>query len=49
MYVISVCLRGGSFNNHASNVRCANRKRNVPTNRNTNVGLLIALCLISPK
>jgi formylglycine-generating enzyme required for sulfatase activity len=31
-------LRGGSFANQASNVRCANRNRNVPTNRNNNVG-----------
>jgi formylglycine-generating enzyme required for sulfatase activity len=26
-------LRGGSFNNQASNVRSANRNNNVPTNR----------------
>jgi formylglycine-generating enzyme required for sulfatase activity len=32
-------LRGGSFNNQAVNVRSANRNRNVPTNRNNDVGL----------
>ncbi len=31
-------LRGGSFNNQASNVRSANRNNNVPTNRNNNNG-----------
>ncbi len=31
-------LRGGTFNNHASNVRCAYRNHNGPANRNNNVG-----------
>jgi formylglycine-generating enzyme required for sulfatase activity len=31
-------LRGGSFTYQASNVRCANRNRNVPTNRANSVG-----------
>jgi serine/threonine protein kinase/formylglycine-generating enzyme required for sulfatase activity len=31
-------LRGGSFFNRASNVRCANRYWNVPTDRSSNVG-----------
>jgi hypothetical protein len=30
-------LRGGSFDNQASNVRCANRNRNAPADRNNNV------------
>jgi formylglycine-generating enzyme required for sulfatase activity/tRNA A-37 threonylcarbamoyl transferase component Bud32 len=32
-------LRGGSFNSPASNLRCGNRNRNVPTYRSHNVGL----------
>jgi hypothetical protein len=31
-------LRGGSFNNNASNVRSANRNNNRPDNRNNNNG-----------
>ena len=31
-------LRGGSFNNQASNVRSAYRNNNQPTNRNNNIG-----------
>ncbi|MBX3050356.1 MAG: SUMF1/EgtB/PvdO family nonheme iron enzyme [Caldilineaceae bacterium] len=31
-------LRGGSWNNNATNVRTANRNRNEPDNRNNNVG-----------
>ncbi|MBM3130781.1 MAG: hypothetical protein FJ009_19410 [Chloroflexi bacterium] len=31
-------LRGGSFNNHQNNVRCAARNRNNPDNRNRNNG-----------
>jgi hypothetical protein len=31
-------LRGGSFNNQASNVRSANRNNNAPANRNNNNG-----------
>jgi hypothetical protein len=31
-------LRGGSFNNQASNVRSANRNNNAPANRNNNFG-----------
>ncbi|MGH7454269.1 MAG: SUMF1/EgtB/PvdO family nonheme iron enzyme [bacterium] len=31
-------LRGGSWNNNPDNLRCANRNRNNPTNRNDNVG-----------
>src|SRR5262249_12388227 len=36
---ISRVLRGGSFTNPASLVRCADRLRDVPTNRLVNVGL----------
>src|SRR5271167_1659621 len=38
-------LRGGSFNNQASNVRSANRNNNVPTNRNNNNGFRVASTL----
>ncbi len=38
-------LRGGSFNNQASNVRSANRNNNVPTNRNNNNGFRLASTL----
>jgi len=31
-------LRGGSFNNNANNLRCANRNSNHPENRNNNLG-----------
>ncbi|NIR48000.1 SUMF1/EgtB/PvdO family nonheme iron enzyme [candidate division KSB1 bacterium] len=31
-------LRGGSWNNNPNNMRCANRNRNNPTNRNNNIG-----------
>lgn len=36
-------LRGGSFNNNARNVRCANRNRNNPDNRNDNIGFRVVL------
>src|SRR5947209_20083735 len=38
-------LRGGSFNNQASNVRSANRNNNVPANRNNNNGFRAASTL----
>ena len=31
-------LRGGSWNNHSTNLRAANRNRNQPGNRNDNIG-----------
>ncbi|MFQ5627934.1 MAG: SUMF1/EgtB/PvdO family nonheme iron enzyme [bacterium] len=31
-------LRGGSWNNNPNNMRCANRNRNNPNNRNNNIG-----------
>jgi formylglycine-generating enzyme required for sulfatase activity len=34
-------LRGGSFNNHAPNVRSANRNTNAVANRNNNVGVRV--------
>ncbi|MBC8554622.1 MAG: SUMF1/EgtB/PvdO family nonheme iron enzyme [Candidatus Brocadiales bacterium] len=36
-------LRGGCFNNNNRNVRCANRNRNNPDNRNNNIGFRIVL------
>ncbi|MBX3059957.1 MAG: SUMF1/EgtB/PvdO family nonheme iron enzyme [Anaerolineae bacterium] len=35
-------VRGGSWNNHRHNLRCANRNRNTPDNRNNNVGFRCA-------
>jgi formylglycine-generating enzyme required for sulfatase activity len=35
-------VRGGSWNNNRNNVRCANRNRNTPDNRNNNVGFRCA-------
>ncbi|MGI9065300.1 MAG: SUMF1/EgtB/PvdO family nonheme iron enzyme [Pyrinomonadaceae bacterium] len=34
-------LRGGSWNNNATNVRSANRNRNTPDNRNNNIGFRV--------
>ena len=34
-------VRGGAFNNNPENLRCANRNRNNPHNRNNNVGFRI--------
>jgi hypothetical protein len=34
-------LRGGAFNNNENNVRCANRNRNNPNNRNNNIGFRV--------
>jgi hypothetical protein len=34
-------LRGGAFNNNDNNVRCANRNRNNPDNRNNNIGFRV--------
>ena len=34
----SRCVRGGSWNNHARNVRCAYRNQNASENRNENLG-----------
>ncbi|HOT96341.1 MAG TPA: SUMF1/EgtB/PvdO family nonheme iron enzyme [bacterium] len=36
-------LRGGSWNNNQNNVRCANRNRNNPGNRNDNIGFRVVL------
>ena len=38
-------LRGGSFNNNASNVRSANRNTNQPDNRNNNNGFRVSSTL----
>jgi len=35
--------RGGSFNNESRNVRCANRNRNNPNNRNNNIGFRLVV------
>jgi len=34
-------IRGGSFNNPPRNCRAANRNRNVPANRNYNLGFRV--------
>ena len=34
-------LRGGSWNNNATNVRTANRNNNTPSNRNNNIGFRV--------
>ncbi|MCG9131817.1 SUMF1/EgtB/PvdO family nonheme iron enzyme [Candidatus Poribacteria bacterium] len=39
-------LRGGSWNNNANNVRCANRNNNTPTNTNNNNGFRCAKTLV---
>ena len=36
-------MRGGSFNNHYDNARCAYRNRNHPDNRNNNIGFRVVL------
>ncbi|MBD5359949.1 MAG: SUMF1/EgtB/PvdO family nonheme iron enzyme [Bacteroides sp.] len=36
-------MRGGSWNNNASNCRVANRNNNTPGNRNSNLGFRLAL------
>ena len=36
-------LRGGSFNNEADNVRCANRNDNNPNNDNDNNGFRLVV------
>lgn len=40
-------MRGGSWNNHHDNARCANRNRNHPTNRNDNVGFRVCVSTLS--
>ncbi|MFZ5517078.1 MAG: hypothetical protein ACOY90_10595 [Candidatus Zhuqueibacterota bacterium] len=40
-------LRGGSWNNNDRNVRCSNRNRNNPDNRNNNNGFRVAVSLAS--
>lgn len=35
-------MRGGSWNNHRDNARCAYRNRNHPDNRNNNLGVRFA-------
>ncbi|MDX1655714.1 MAG: SUMF1/EgtB/PvdO family nonheme iron enzyme [Candidatus Competibacteraceae bacterium] len=35
-------IRGGSWNNRPARLRSANRNRNAPDNRNTNVGFRLA-------
>jgi Sulfatase-modifying factor enzyme 1 len=35
-------LRGGSWNNNATNARASNRNRNEPENRNNNIGFRCA-------
>jgi len=39
---MSRVLRGGAWNNDAINLRSANRNRNQPDNRNTNIGFRLA-------
>ncbi|MES9904115.1 MAG: SUMF1/EgtB/PvdO family nonheme iron enzyme [Sedimenticola sp.] len=36
-------MRGGSWNNHRDNARCAYRNRNQPDNRNNNLGFRVVL------
>jgi hypothetical protein len=36
-------IRGGSWNNNASNLRSANRNNNNPDNANNNIGFRVAL------
>ncbi|MBK7675313.1 MAG: SUMF1/EgtB/PvdO family nonheme iron enzyme [Candidatus Accumulibacter sp.] len=36
-------VRGGSWNNHRDNARCAYRNRNHPGNRNDNIGFRVVL------
>jgi hypothetical protein len=36
-------VRGGSWNNHRDNARCAYRNRNQPDNRNNNIGFRVVL------
>ena len=36
-------MRGGSWNNHHDNARCAYRNRNNPDNRNNNIGFRVVL------
>ena len=38
-------LRGGAFNNDENNVRCADRNRNDPDNRNRNNGFRLVVVL----
>ncbi|MFH0909550.1 MAG: SUMF1/EgtB/PvdO family nonheme iron enzyme [bacterium] len=40
---VSRVLRGGSWNNDATNCRVANRNRNDPTNSNNNIGFRVVL------
>ncbi|MGB1011612.1 MAG: hypothetical protein ACPGVP_17970 [Thiolinea sp.] len=40
-------MRGGSWNNNQENARAARRNRNLPTNRNNNVGFRLC-CAFSP-
>ncbi|MCS6847951.1 MAG: hypothetical protein RMN52_09580 [Anaerolineae bacterium] len=42
-------LRGGAFNNNTDNVRCANRDRNNPNNRNDNNGFRVCALHIFPR
>ncbi|MGZ8245098.1 SUMF1/EgtB/PvdO family nonheme iron enzyme [Methylomagnum sp.] len=36
-------MRGGAWNNHRDNTRCAYRNRNQPDNRNNNLGFRVVL------
>ncbi|NLI41852.1 MAG: hypothetical protein GX421_11890 [Caldisericales bacterium] len=38
-------IRGGSWNNNATNTRVANRNNNTPTNTNNNLGFRITVRL----
>lgn len=38
-------LRGGSWNNNATNCRVSNRNNNSPGNRNNNLGLRVVCSL----
>ncbi len=40
-------LRGGSWINHAQNLRAAQRNANTPDNRNHNIGLRLAGALVT--
>ncbi len=43
-------MRGGSWNNdNTNNLRCANRNRNNPDNRNNNNGFRVASALNTPR
>ncbi|MCB9473381.1 MAG: SUMF1/EgtB/PvdO family nonheme iron enzyme [Candidatus Delongbacteria bacterium] len=41
-------IRGGNWNNSATNLRCANRNNNTPSNTNNNIGVRLCSTLDRP-